>query len=105
MGLGYFFSEAITSLALSAARLGRMLGIVAVAGGYILVKYLRRRLFLQRLRMGEDRSRSCASKTDLPNWPSGTVTTAHLLHQRQILSRPFAPEDQLKRFVKATWPS
>jgi membrane protein DedA with SNARE-associated domain len=57
MGLGYFFSEAITSLALSAARLGRMLGIVvvAVAGGYILVKYLRRRLFLQRLRMGEDR--------------------------------------------------
>jgi hypothetical protein len=30
-----------------------MLGIVAVAGGYILVKYLRRRLFLQRLRMGE----------------------------------------------------
>jgi hypothetical protein len=53
MGLGYFFSEAITSLALSAARLGRMLGIVAVAGGYILVKYLRRRLFLQRLRMGE----------------------------------------------------
>ena len=57
MGLGYFFSGAITSLALSAARLGRMLGIVvvAVAGGYILVKYLRRRLFLQRLRMGEDR--------------------------------------------------
>jgi membrane protein DedA with SNARE-associated domain len=57
MGLGYSFSEAITSLALSAARLGRMLGIVvvAVAGGYILVKYLRRRLFLQRLRMGEDR--------------------------------------------------
>jgi membrane protein DedA with SNARE-associated domain len=57
MGLGYFFSEAMTSLALSVARVGRMLGIVvaAVASAYILVKYLRRRLFLRRLRMGEDR--------------------------------------------------
>lgn len=53
MGLGYFFSEAISSLALGAARLGRMLGIVVVAagGGYILVKYLRRRFFLRRLRV------------------------------------------------------
>jgi len=46
LGLGYFFSEAISSIALSATRLGRVLGVivVAAAGAYVLVKYLRRRL-------------------------------------------------------------
>ena len=53
MGLGYFFSDAISSLAFSAARLGRMLGVVIVAavGGYVLIKYVRRRLFLRTLRL------------------------------------------------------
>ncbi len=46
LGLGYFFSDAISSIALSATRLGRVLGVivVAAAGAYVLVKYLRRRL-------------------------------------------------------------
>jgi membrane protein DedA with SNARE-associated domain len=53
VGLGYFFSDAISSVALSAARLGQMLGVVVVAagGGYVLIKYVRRRLFLRTLRL------------------------------------------------------
>jgi|SRR5262245_818413 len=53
IGLGYLFSDAIALIALSAARLGRTLGlvVVAAAAGYILLKYLRRRLFLRTLRI------------------------------------------------------
>lgn len=53
IGLGYFFSDAIAVVAARAAGLGRMLGLIVVAllGGYILVKYLRRRLFMRALRM------------------------------------------------------
>lgn len=53
MGLGYLFSDAIVVVAARAAGLGRMLGLVvgAALGGYVLVKYLRRRLFLRTLRM------------------------------------------------------
>jgi membrane protein DedA with SNARE-associated domain len=53
VGLGYFFSDAISSIALSAARLGRMLVFVplAVVAGYVLVKYLRRRRSLRTFRL------------------------------------------------------
>jgi membrane protein DedA with SNARE-associated domain len=49
LGLGYFFSDAVSSIALTAARLGRMLGVVvlAAAGAYVLVRYLRRRVSLR----------------------------------------------------------
>jgi membrane protein DedA with SNARE-associated domain len=53
MALGYAFSDAIALVTERAAALGRMLGVVVAAalGGYILVKYVRRRLFLRNLRM------------------------------------------------------
>ncbi len=53
IGLGYVFSDAIVLVSARATGLGRMLGVVVVAvlGGYILVKYVRRRLFLRTLRM------------------------------------------------------
>jgi membrane protein DedA with SNARE-associated domain len=53
LAVGYFFSDAIVLITARAAALGRMLGFVVVASlaGYILVKYLRRHLFLRRLRM------------------------------------------------------
>jgi hypothetical protein len=53
VALGYYFSDAISLVAAEAARLGRTLGLVVVAtlAGYILVKYLRRQLFLRALRM------------------------------------------------------
>jgi membrane protein DedA with SNARE-associated domain len=52
-GLGYAFSDAIEAVALRVSALGRTAGL-AVAGalvGYVLLKYLRRRLFLRRLRI------------------------------------------------------
>lgn len=53
MGLGYAFSDAIGLVAARATRLGRALGLVVVAtlAAYVLVKYLRRQLFLRTLRM------------------------------------------------------
>jgi membrane protein DedA with SNARE-associated domain len=52
VGLGYAFSDAISLVAARLARLERMLGLVVVgaAAAYILLKYVRRRLFLRALR-------------------------------------------------------
>src|SRR5262245_47803794 len=53
IGLGYVFADAISVVGARLASLGRMLGLV-VAGaliGYIVLKYVRRRLFLRTLRM------------------------------------------------------
>src|SRR4029450_6804487 len=56
LGLGYFFSDAVSSIALTAARLGRMLGVVvlAAAGAYVLVRYLRRRVSLRTFQLVPD---------------------------------------------------
>jgi membrane protein DedA with SNARE-associated domain len=52
-GTGYLFSDAIEVVAERASRLGRALVLVvaAVLVGYILLKYLRRQLFLRQLRI------------------------------------------------------
>jgi membrane protein DedA with SNARE-associated domain len=52
LGLGYVFSDAITLIAARATELGRMLGLVVVAAlvAFILIKYVRRRLFVWKLR-------------------------------------------------------
>jgi membrane protein DedA with SNARE-associated domain/rhodanese-related sulfurtransferase len=51
LALGYFFSDAIVLIAARATALGHMLGLVVATAlaGYILVKYVRRHLFLRRL--------------------------------------------------------
>jgi membrane protein DedA with SNARE-associated domain len=52
-GTGYVFSDTIEAVALRVSALGRTLGLI-VAGalvGYVLLKYLRRRLFLRKLRI------------------------------------------------------
>ncbi len=53
MAIGYFFSDAIVLITARATKLGRVLGLVVVAAlaGYILFKYVRRRLFIRKLRM------------------------------------------------------
>ena len=53
LGLGYVFSDAIALVAARATKLGRTLGLVVAAAlaGYILIKYVRRHLFLRALRM------------------------------------------------------
>jgi membrane protein DedA with SNARE-associated domain len=51
-GVGYAFSDAISTIAAGLARLERVLGVVAVVVvGYIVAKYVRRRLFLRALRV------------------------------------------------------
>jgi len=52
IGVGYAFSGTVAVIATRVAALGLRLGIVigALLGGYILIKYLRRRLYLRRLR-------------------------------------------------------
>jgi membrane protein DedA with SNARE-associated domain len=52
-GTGYVFSDTIEMVAVRASRLGRALGLVVAAAlvGYILLKYVRRRLFLRQLRI------------------------------------------------------
>jgi len=52
IGLGYVFSDAVAVIALHVATLGLRLGVVlaALLGGYVLMKYTRRRLYLRRLR-------------------------------------------------------
>ena len=52
IGLGYVFSDAVAVIALHVGTLGLRLGVVlaAVLGGYVLMKYVRRRLYLRRLR-------------------------------------------------------
>ena len=53
MGIGYVFSDAIEMVALRVGALGRATGLVigAALAAYVLLKYLRRRLFLRRLRI------------------------------------------------------
>ena len=52
IGVGYVFSDAVAVVALHVAALGLRLSVVlaALLGGYILIKYARRRLYLRRLR-------------------------------------------------------
>jgi|SRR5499426_405238 len=88
MGLGYFFSDAIVSLAMAAARLGRMLGIVVVAavGGYILVKYLRRRLFLRRLRVSRISPTDLKARLDA----GADISIIDLRTRLEVIATPFA---------------
>jgi membrane protein DedA with SNARE-associated domain len=52
LAVGYFFSDAIVLIAARATALGHLLGLVigTALAGYILVKYVRRHLFLRKLR-------------------------------------------------------
>jgi membrane protein DedA with SNARE-associated domain len=56
VGIGYFFSDAVASIALAATRLGRMLGVVLVAAAvaYVLVRYLRQRVSIRTFRPAPD---------------------------------------------------
>lgn len=53
IGLGYWFSDAISTVVGHVTNVGHIVAGVAVAGlgGYVLVKYVRRRLFLRKVRM------------------------------------------------------
>jgi membrane protein DedA with SNARE-associated domain len=63
---GYAFSDTIEMVARRAASLGRALGLVVVVvlAGYVLLKYVRRRLFLRRLRIARIRPENLKQKLD-----------------------------------------
>ena len=79
IGLGYFFSDAIASIALNAARLGRVLGVVVVAavGAYVLVKYLRRRLPLRALQPARISREGLKARLVDPRTPSAVAAVSN----------------------------
>jgi len=88
MALGYAFSDAIVLVTERAAKLGRMLGVVvAVAlGGYILVKYVRRRLFLRNLRMARISPETLKGRLDAGE----DVTVIDLRTPLDVVATPYA---------------
>jgi membrane protein DedA with SNARE-associated domain len=65
-GIGYVFSATIEVVALRVAALGRLAGVLVVAAivAYVLAKYLRRRLFLRRLRIARIAPEELARKLE-----------------------------------------
>lgn len=66
IGVGYVFSDVVALIAALVAQLGLGIALVfgAVLGGYILIKYLRRRLFFRRLRMARVSPESLKRRLD-----------------------------------------
>ena len=88
MALGYAFSDAIVLVTERAAELGRMLGVVVAAalGGYILVKYVRRRLFLRNLRMARISPEALKRRLDAGE----DVTVIDLRTPLDVAATPYA---------------
>lgn len=86
--LGYLFSEAIVTVTEWATRLGRMLGVVigAALAGYIVFKYVRRRLFLRRLRMARISPEALKRRLDAGE----DVTIVDLRSPLDVAATPFA---------------
>ncbi len=88
MALGYAFSDAIVLVTERAAELGRMLGVVVAAalGAYILVKYVRRRLFLRKLRMARISPETLKGRLDAGE----DVTVIDLRTPLDVVATPYA---------------
>ena len=65
-GLGYIFSDTIEAVVRRVSALGRTAGVVVVAAlvGYVLLKYVRRQLFLRRLRIARISPEALKAKLD-----------------------------------------
>ena len=88
MGLGFVFSDAIEQVILRVAGLGRSAGLVVAAALilYILVKYLRRQLFLRRLRMAQIPPEELRRKIDAGE----DVTVIDLRTALDVTATPYA---------------
>lgn len=88
IGLGYAFNDAIGLIAARALALGRTLGLVVVAalGGYVLVKYLRRRLFLRTLRIARITPAALKGRLDAGE----DVTIVDLRSALEVAATPYA---------------
>ena len=87
-GLGYAFSDAISLIVARLERLERTLGLVAVAivVGYVLVKYVRRRLFLRSLRIARIAPEALKSRLDAGE----DVTIIDLRTRLEVAATPYA---------------
>ncbi len=88
MGLGYAFSDALSLIVAGLARLERTLGVVVVAAliGYVLVKYVRRRLFLRALRIARISPEALKSRLDAGE----DVTIIDLRTRLDVGAMPYA---------------
>jgi hypothetical protein len=88
LGLGYLFSDAIVLITARATELGRMLGLVVVAAlaGYILIKYVRRHLFLRKLRTARIRPEALKQRLDAGE----DITIIDLRTPLDVTATPFA---------------
>lgn len=88
LALGYAFSDAIVMVIASATRLGRMLGLVVLVAlaGYVLLKYVRRRLFLRSLRMARIMREALKRRLDAGE----DVTIIDLRSALDVAATPYA---------------
>jgi membrane protein DedA with SNARE-associated domain len=88
LSLGYVFSDAIVLITARATELGRMLGLVVVAAlaGYVAVKYVRRRLFLRRLRTARITPETLKRRLDAGE----DVTIIDLRTPLDVMATPYA---------------
>ena len=88
IGLGYVFSDAITLITEQATRFGRLLGLTVVVAlaGYLLVKYVRRRLFMRRLRMARISPEALKLKLDAGE----NVSIIDLRTRLDVAATPYA---------------
>lgn len=88
MGLGYAFSDAISLIVARLQRLERTLGLVVVAAllSYVLVKYVRRRLYLRALRIARITPEALKSRLDAGE----DVTIIDLRTRLEVAATPYA---------------
>jgi membrane protein DedA with SNARE-associated domain len=88
LAVGYVFSDAITLIAERAARLGRLLAVVVVGAlvGYVLVKYVRRRLFLESIRMARISPEALKERLDAGE----DITIVDLRTRLDVAATPYA---------------
>ena len=86
-GVGYLFSDAITTIVAQLARVERALVMVAlVVAGYIVAKYARRRLFLRALRIARIAPETLKSRLDAGE----AITIVDLRTRLEVEATPFA---------------
>ena len=88
MGLGYAFTDAISLIVARLARVERALGLVVATGviGYILAKYVRRRLFLRTLRIARISAEALKKRLDAGE----DVTIIDLRTRLEVAATPYA---------------
>jgi uncharacterized protein (DUF58 family) len=88
MGLGYAFTDAISLIVARLERLERTVGLVVITAllGYVLVKYVRRRLFLRALRIARIAPEAPKSRLDAGE----DVTIIDLRTRLEVAATPYA---------------